>query len=200
MSVRESRCKFMPRIILLFSVAAVLASCSSSKIAERVVVDYIKTEFAAKYDTLFVSETQEPSKNLVTFYAKAYKDRNNRQYNQVYYHPETATWPLDDNDIEKLKIRYRNIKPKSWKKEDFTINVVIRPEDYFKFKVTPLNNNKRLYLSKPIYDPKKKVVLFRYSVSNDRFGASPSDWGVVVMVKRDGTWQKEMILQEEVYY
>ena len=190
----------MYRIIIYLFLTLGLVSCSSSKVAERVVVDYIKTEFAAKYDTLFASEAQEPSENLVTFYAKAYKDRNIKQYKQIYYYPETAIWPLDDNDIDKLKEKYRDREPKPWKKEDFTFDVVIKPKDYFKFKVTPLNNNKSLYLSKPVYDPKKKVVLFRYSLSNTRLGASPSDWGVVVMVKRDGKWQKEMILQEEVYY
>jgi hypothetical protein len=151
----------MYRIIIYLFLTLGLVSCSSSKVAERVVVDYIKTEFAAKYDTLFASEAQEPSENLVTFYAKAYKDRNIKQYKQIYYYPETAIWPLDDNDIDKLKEKYRDREPKPWKKEDFTFDVVIKPKDYFKFKVTPLNNNKSLYLSKPVYDPKKKGCPFQ---------------------------------------
>lgn len=175
-------------------------SCVSGRQKDKVVNDFIKTQFSSKYDTLFVTAEPIPSSNVISIYKAAYDHRDKKDNKPVYPTPSSPDWPLNDNDVNQLYDELKLRKETKWKKENFVSDVIIIPENYFRFKIIPHNNNRILGFSKVIYNKSKNVAVFKYSLSTTAFAAGTAEYGVIVMVKRNGKWEKEISLWEEIYF
>lgn len=189
----------MHRIIINLFLIVALASCSSSRNQQNVLNDYVKAEFATKYDTIFIAAEKTPPAFVISVYERAYRHRNENGNKPVHAYPEPPNWPLNEIDIEQLKSSINNMQPASWKEKDFAFAVSIIPKDYFKHKLIHDNNNRVLYLSDPIYNSKKDVALFAYAVARPGMLRNTYERLVLVMVKRNGKWNKCFSLWEEIY-
>jgi hypothetical protein len=99
-----------------------ISSCSSSKLKEKVVIDFlIDNPFFKNEEVRIVAE--QPINRLLSleYYEKAFEDRNIRLGNIIRISAESYPpfkWPVDTIEVKILKEKYKN-EPNTqlWKKK-----------------------------------------------------------------------------------
>jgi hypothetical protein len=189
----------MKRYIVLLSL--VLASCSTIKIEEQIVQDFVKEKDLKKIPYLgasYLIEEAASNKNVLDYYEMAYLDRNlSIDKKRIDFIPKIFNWPIDIIEIKSLKlINRKDSLSYQWESKNFKtleIPIMKRKELLSKVDKEILSISTIGHiLSKPVLSLNKKYALIKYSTIFFTGGNS----GLIYLLKKEkGKW----VIKEEFY-
>jgi hypothetical protein len=182
---------------LIFGI--LITSCSSSKLEERVVIDFlIDNPFFKNEEVRIVAE--QPINRLLSleYYEKAYEDRNIRLGDMIRISPESYAsfkWPLDTIEVKILKEIYKNEPNKQlWKKNDFRkTKIKLIPSDKILETINDISHQyfgkKGLEISKPLITSNKKYAFLFVRTFNIGIPFGHSIVKAILMENINGKWK-----------
>lgn len=176
----------------------ILVSCSTSKIENQVVHDFIKEQLLIRPNCRYVEK--QPVKRLLPleFYEKAFEDRNIRLGDMARVIPNSYPpfkWPVDSIEIQKLKEKYEKENTKQlWKKEDFHgLNLKLvnskKIEKSGNSISDKLYGSETLAVSKPIITTDKKYAFLFFRIFNFGISFGHTTDKPILMKNLNGKWK-----------
>lgn len=155
---------------LISVVGILLASCSSIKIEEQIVQDFVREKDlknSPNTSPTFLIEESDSIEKSLHYYEMAYLDKNiSLEKKRVDVLPSNFnSWPIDINEVNKLNYKNNNLSY-SWSSKKFNslgIPIIKRKdlEDKIAKQNLPLTSSGTI-ISKPIVTANKKYALFYY--------------------------------------
>lgn len=155
---------------LISVVGILLASCSSIKIEEQIVQDFVREKDlknSSNTSPTFLIEESDSIEKSLHYYEMAYLDKNiSLEKKRVDVLPSNFnSWHIDINEVNKLNYKNNNLSY-SWSSKKFNslgIPIIKRKdlEDKIAKQNLPLTSSGTI-ISKPIVTANKKYALFYY--------------------------------------
>lgn len=187
----------MKKTFILIISTIVLISCSSAKLTNNPINNYLDKIIKNKSSMIIVLDKKISNRKTLSIFKGDYIYNNKTNTNEREGKPSII---YNNNDWDEMSKKYSiDSITEYWKKNDFELNeiTIVKNELFVNGELYKVYKNKEFPIyafSNPIYYNKREFMIFSVMNSSTTFGAEPNEY-VIIMKKKNEEW----VIIDKVY-